>query len=153
MSDQHWLMKSEPSVYSIDDLERDGSTWWEGVRNYEARNNMQEMEEGDRVLFYHSATTPPGVVGVARVSLEAFPDHYAFVPDHDYHDEKSDPDDPTWWMVMVEFVEKFDEPVALSEIKEREDLQDMVLVNRMRLSVQPVEEEEFEIVRAMGEGG
>lgn len=150
MAKRHWLMKSEPSVYSIDDLERDGSTWWEGVRNYEARNNMQEMEEGDPVLFYHSAITPPGVAGVARVSREAFPDHYAFVEGHDYHDERSDPDDPTWWMVEVEFVEKFDDPVELSEIKDRDELSEMVLVNRMRLSVQPAEKEEFELVRRMG---
>lgn len=146
MAKQYWLMKSEPDVYSIEDLEEDGETCWEGVRNYEARNNMQEMEEGDGVLFYHSATRPPGVAGVARVSREAYPDHYAFDPDHDYHDPKSDPDDPTWYMVDVEFVEKFDEPVTLARIKEEGDLQDMVLVNRSRLSVQPVEEAEFERV-------
>lgn len=153
MAKSYWLMKSEPGVYSIDDLEEDGETCWEGVRNYEARNNMQEMEEGDTVLFYHSATRPPGVAGIARVSREAYPDHYAFDPDHDYFDEKSDPDDPTWYMVDVEFVEKFDEPVTLSRIKEDDGLQDMVLVNRSRLSVQPVEKEEFERVRALAEAG
>ena len=152
MAKSYWLMKSEPDVYSIDDLEEDGETCWEGVRNYEARNNMQEMEEGDMVLFYHSATRPPGVAGIARVSREAYPDHYAFDPDHDYYDEKSDPDDPTWYMVDVEFVEKLDEPVPLSRIKEEDELQDMVLVNRSRLSVQPVEKEEFERVRALAEG-
>lgn len=150
MAKQYWLMKSEEDVYSIDDLERDGSTCWEGVRNYEARNNMQAMSEGDLVLFYHSATRPPGVAGVARVSKEAYPDHFAFEEGHDYHDPKSDPEEPTWYMVDVEFVEKFDEPVPLARIKERKDLSDMVLVNRSRLSVQPVKQDEFEAVRRMG---
>lgn len=150
MAQSYWLMKSEPDVYSIEDLERDGSTPWEGVRNYEARNNMQEMETGDLVLFYHSATRPPGVAGVAEVVKEAYPDHYAFDPDHRYHDEKSDPDDPTWYMVDVGFVEKFDELVLLDEIRERKSLADMVLVNRSRLSVQPVRKAEFEMVRRMG---
>lgn len=150
MATSYWLMKSEPDVYSIDDLERDGTTPWEGVRNYEARNNMQEMEKGDLVLFYHSATRPPGVAGVAEVVKEAYPDYYAFLSDHPYHDEKSDPDDPTWYMVEVGFVEKFDAPVLLDEIKERKTLADMVLVNRSRLSVQPVRKQEFEMVRRMG---
>ena len=153
MATSYWLMKSEPDVYSIDDLEKDGETCWEGVRNYEARNNMQEMEEGDLVLFYHSATRPPGVAGIARVAKEAYPDHYAFVEGHDYFDEKSDPDDPTWYMVDVEFVARFDEPVTLSKIKEQDDLQDMVLVNRSRLSVQPVEKKEFERIRRMAQEG
>jgi len=152
MAKRFWLMKSEPSVYSIDDLERDGVTCWEGVRNYEARNNMREMEVGDEILFYHSATRPPGVAGLARVAKEAYPDHYAFVEGHDYYDEKSDPDDPRWWMVDVAFVEKFSGLVELSEIKEREELREMVLVNRMRLSVQPVREREFDVIRTMGRG-
>ncbi len=147
---RYWLMKSEPGVYSIDDLERDGTTCWEGVRNYEARNNMQEMQEGDRVLFYHSATRPPGVAGVARVEREAYPDHYAFDADHEYYDEKSDRDDPTWYMVDVEFEERFDQPVPLSEIKDNPELAEMVLVKRSRLSVQPVDEEEFRAVLEMG---
>lgn len=150
MARSYWLMKSEPDVYSIEDLKRDGSTSWEGVRNYEARNNMQEMKEGDLVLFYHSATRPPGVAGVAEVVKEAYPDHHAFDPDDPYHDEKSDPDDPTWYMVDVGFVEKFDELVLLDEIRERKSLDEMVLVNRSRLSVQPVRKAEFEMVRRMG---
>jgi len=153
MATSYWLMKSEPDVYSIDDLEKDGQTCWEGVRNYEARNNMQEMEEGDLVLFYHSATRPPGVAGIARVAREAYPDHFAFVEGHDYFDEKSDPDDPTWYMVDVAFVARFDEPVTLSKIKEQDDLQDMILVNRSRLSVQPVEKTEFERIRRMAREG
>ena len=82
MAKHYWLMKSEPYVYSIDDLEKDGSTCWEGVRNYKARNNMREMKVGDEVLYYHSNAKPPGVVGIARVCKEAYVDHYSLDPDH-----------------------------------------------------------------------
>lgn len=147
---RYWLMKSEEDVYSIDDLERDGSTCWEGVRNYEARNNMQEMSEGDLVLYYHSNAKPSGVVGIARVCREAYPDHFAFDPDSDYYHEKSDPDDPTWYMVDIEFVEKLPERVPLSEVKKEKALEDMELVRRMRLSVQSVKKDEFERIKKMG---
>ena len=149
MAERYWLMKSEPDVYSIDDLRDDGSTMWDGVRNYAARNNMQEMEEGDLVLYYHSRQRPPAVVGIARVVREAYPDPTQFDPDSSYYDEGSDEDDPRWWLVDVEFVEKFDEPVSLKEIKDEPSLSDMVLVNNSRLSVQPVKAEEFEKVTAM----
>jgi predicted RNA-binding protein with PUA-like domain len=151
---RYWLMKSEEDVYSIEDLEKDGTTCWEGVRNYEARNLMRDgMKEGDRVLFYHSNATPPGVAGIARISREAYPDHFAFDPKSNYFDAKSDPDEPRWLMVDVEFVEKFPEKVSLSRLREEEGLQEMALFTRKRLSVQPVEEEEFERVVAMGRGG
>ena len=151
MAKRYWLMKSEEDVYSIRDLEEDGTTFWEGVRNYEARNIMRDdMKPGDEVLFYHSNGNPPGVAGLARVVKEGYPDHFAFVQDSDYYDPKSNPQDPRWYMVDVEFVEAFDEIVSLGEIKEREDLADMVLVNRARLSVQPVTPEEFRTVRKMG---
>lgn len=150
MAKQYWLMKSEPDVYSIDDLEEDGSTCWEGVRNYKARNNMQAMKKGDEVLYYHSNQSPPGVVGIARVCKEAYPDHYAFVKGHSYYDEKSDPDDPRWYMVDVEFVKKFPEMVSLHDVKDTEALADMELVRYMRLSVQSVKKEEFERVKKMG---
>ena len=146
----YWLMKSEEDVYSIDDLEADGSTCWEGVRNYEARNNMQEMKEGDMVLYYHSNAKPSGVVGVARVCKEAYPDHYAFDPDHGYFDEKSDPDDPRWYMVDIEFVEKLPRKVPLKEVKAEKALEEMELVRRMRLSVQSVKKDEFERIKNMG---
>ncbi|MFW6079112.1 MAG: EVE domain-containing protein [Gemmatimonadota bacterium] len=146
-------MKSEPYVYSIEDLERDGRTHWDGVRNYEARNHMRdEMTVGDLVLFYHSNARPSGVVGIARVVREGYPDHTAQDPESRYHDPKASPDDPRWFMVDVEFVERFDEPVTLKRIKAVPELGEMVLVNRSRLSVQPVEPEEFDRVVAMGRG-
>lgn len=147
---RYWLMKSEPDVYSIDDLERDGSTCWEGVRNYKARNNMQAMSEGDEVLYYHSNARPPGVVGIARVCEEAYPDHFAFEKKHTYYDAKSDPDDPRWFMVDIEFVAKFPDMVSLDDVKSEEALSDMELVRYMRLSVQEVKKAEFDRVKKMG---
>lgn len=149
MAKRYWLMKSEPDVYSIDDLERDGSTCWEGVRNYKARNNMQEMKIGDEVLYYHSNQNPPGIVGVARVRKEAYPDHFAFDKKHKYFDAKSDPDDPRWFMVDIEFVAKADEVLGLPEIKDDAKLADMELVRYGRLSVQSVKKAEFELVKKL----
>ena len=150
MANQYWLMKSEPYVYSIDDLEKDGSTCWEGVRNYMARNNMRAMSVGDEVLYYHSNDKPPGVVGLARVCKEAYPDHYAFDKNEKYFDAKSDPDNPRWWMVDVEFVSKInnvEEPLGLSEIKADAKLADMELIRYGRLSVQSVKKSEFDYVK------
>jgi predicted RNA-binding protein with PUA-like domain len=142
-------MKSEPYVYSIDDLEKDGSTCWEGVRNYRARNNMREMKVGDEVLYYHSNDKPPGVVGLAKVCKEAYPDHYAFDKSEKYFDAKSDPDNPRWWMVDVEFVAKFDEQVGLPELKADRVLAQMELIRYGRLSVQSVTNKEFAHVKKM----
>ncbi len=153
MATQYWLMKSEEDVYSIRDLERDGVTCWEGVRNYEARNLMREkMRVGDNVLFYHSNAKPPGVAGIARIVKRAYPDHFAFDKKSSYHDPKSDPDNPRWFMVDVEFVEAFPRVVSLDEIKARADLADMALLRKLRLSVQPVTKEEFGIIKKMGRG-
>ena len=152
MAKQYWLMKSEPYVYSIEDLERDGSTYWEGVRNYQARNNMQAMKVGDEVLYYHSNAKPPGVVGIARVCKEAYPDHYAFDKKHKYFDAKSDPDNPRWYMVDVEFVSKIDDvevPLSLHDIKADPKLADMELVRYGRLSVQSVKRVEFDRVKKL----
>ena len=151
---QYWLMKSEPDVYSIDDLEGDGRTHWDGVRNYQARNIMRdEMKEGDRVLYYHSNANPPGVVGVAEVVKEGYPDHTAQDPDSNYYDEKATEEDPRWFMVDIAFVRKLPRMVSLKEIKAEDSLEDMVLVNRSRLSVQPVEKSEFEHILDMAEAG
>jgi predicted RNA-binding protein with PUA-like domain len=146
---QHWLIKSEPDVYSIDDLKRDKRTAWNGVRNYQARNHMRAMKKGDLILFYHSQATPPAVAGIAKVAKEAYPDPTQFEAKSEYHDPGSPKDDPRWWLVDVSFVERFADPVPLPAIKAEKRLADMVLVNNSRLSVQPVTDQEFERVRAM----
>jgi predicted RNA-binding protein with PUA-like domain len=150
MPKQYWLMKSEPDVYSIDDLERDGSTYWDGVRNYKARNNMRAMNVGDEVLYYHSNAKPPGVVGVARVCREPYPDPTQFEPRSKYFDEKSDPEDPRWSLVDVEFVARFPDMVSLDDIKGEAELADMELIRYGRLSVQSVTRAQFQRVKKMG---
>lgn len=150
MATSHWLMKSEPHVYSIDDLKKDKTTYWEGVRNYQARNHMMAMKKGDLVLYYHSQQTPPGVVGVARVVKEAYPDFTQFDEEHHYYDAKSSEEKPRWYMVDVRFVKKLKTEVGLPEIKVRKGLADMVLVNNSRLSVQPVRKREFDTILKMG---
>jgi predicted RNA-binding protein with PUA-like domain len=146
---QNWLMKSEPGDYSIDDLEIDGREHWDGVRNYQARNLMRDrMEVGDRVLFYHSNAKPPGVVGIAEVASEAYPDHTQFDPDDIHFDPKSDPDNPRWIMVDVQFVEKLPRMVGLPELRGYRELEEMVLLNRSRLSVQPITEDQFDFIVA-----
>lgn len=148
---RYWLMKSEPGSYSIDDLERDGTTSWEGVRNYQARNFMRDdMRPGDGVLFYHSNASPPGVAGVARVSRAAYPDPTARDPRSRYFDPAATEADPRWFMVDIEFVARFREPVALGALREEPGLEAMVVTTRSRLSVQPVTEAEFRIVEEMG---
>jgi predicted RNA-binding protein with PUA-like domain len=143
-------MKSEPYVYGIDDLERDGTTFWDGVRNYSARNLMRDqMKIGDRVLYYHSNADPPGVVGIAEVVKESYPDHTQFDEKSKYHDPKATEEKPRWFMVDIKFVEKLPRAVTLPEIKETEALSDMVLVNRSRLSVQPVKKSEYDLILKM----
>ncbi len=143
---KHWLVKSEPGTYSIDDLAREHRTAWEGIRNYQARNNLRDMKAGDLVLFYHSSANPAGVAGVASVARQAYPDEAAFTKGHDYFDSKSDPANPTWFLVDLSFVERFPAVVALEQLKQTPGLQDMVLLKSGRLSVQPVTAAEFELV-------
>ncbi len=152
MPTSYWLMKSEPHVYSIDDLKKDKTTYWEGVRNYQARNHMMAMKKGDEILYYHSQQTPPGVVGVARVIKEAYPDFTQFDKKDKYYDAKSSEEKPRWWMVDVRFVKKLKSEVSLHDIKADKSLADMVLVNNSRLSVQPVRKKEFERVLKMAGG-
>lgn len=149
---RYWLMKSEPDVYSIDALKRDRKTWWEGVRNYQARNfMMNEMKAGDEVLFYHSNAEPPGVAGIARVSRAAEPDREQFDKKSEYHDPKATKDKPIWFCVEVEFQGKFKTLVSLDDLRTEKKLKDMLVLKRgQRLSVQPVTKEEFEVVRKMG---
>jgi predicted RNA-binding protein with PUA-like domain len=152
MAERYWLMKSEPDVFSIDDLQRQRVDYWDGVRNYQARNLMRDqMKVGDLVLFYHSNAKPPGVAGVARVAREAYPDHTAQDPASKYYDASSSPDDPRWVMVDIEFVEKFPALVPLATLQETPGLEDMMVTKRgMRLSVQPVKLDEWEIVTRLG---
>lgn len=152
MAQRFWLMKSEPEVYSIDALERDGVTSWEGVRNYQARNFLRDdMRIGDLVLFYHSNASPPGVAGVAKIARAGYPDPHAWDPKSRYHDPRSSASDPVWMTVDVAFVERFAAVVALDELKAAPELDGMLVTRRgQRLSVQPVEPEHFRFVRQLG---
>jgi predicted RNA-binding protein with PUA-like domain len=148
MSKKYWLIKSEPTAYSIDDLKRDRTTLWEGVRNYQARNfMMKEMKAGDEALFYHSSAEPPGVVGVAEVDGAAEPDPTQFDSEDSHYDPKATPAAPIWYCVRVKFKEKFARQVTLSELRERKELLNMVLLQKgSRLSIQPVTEKEFKLI-------
>jgi predicted RNA-binding protein with PUA-like domain len=147
MKMRYWLMKSEPETFSIDHLAAKGREHWDGVRNYQARNNMREMREGDLAFFYHSSADPTGVAGISRVAREAYPDHTAWDPTSKYFDARSPESKPLWFMVDVEFVEKFPRVVTLAELKATPDLESMAVTQRgSRLSVQPVTEAEWEIV-------
>ena len=151
---KYWLMKSEPSSFSIDDLKAQKSTLWDGVRNYQARNfMMNEMKAGDQVLFYHSNADPAAAVGVAQVSGPAEPDLTALDPNSKYFDPKSTPGNPIWYCVRIKFKKKFRRPISLEEMKTVKGLEKMDLLRRgNRLSVQPVSEKEFEIVSTLGDG-
>ena len=152
MARKHWLIKSDPETYGIDELERDGVTEWDGVRNYKARNYMRdEMSPGDRILFYHSNADPTGVYGVAEVASEAHPERAQFDRRSRYHDPDSDRDAPTWWCVDVRHVETFPAPVSREQLREIQGLADLLVLKRgMRLSITPVTRKEFEIVRRAG---
>jgi predicted RNA-binding protein with PUA-like domain len=151
MAKGYWLMKSEEDVYSIRNLEKDGATSWEGIRNYEARNYIRDqMRVGDEVLFYHSNAKPPGVAGLARIESGPYPDPFAFQEESKYYDPKSVRENPRWFMVDVAFVEAFNEVVALDRIRSRPELRDMTLLKRGRLSIQPVTREEFQVIKRMG---
>jgi predicted RNA-binding protein with PUA-like domain len=144
---RYWLMKTEPDVFSIEDLERVGTEPWDGIRNYMARNYMRDdMKVGDKVLFYHSNAKPPGVAGLARIASRAYPDPTQFDPKSKYHDPTSDPDDPRWLLVDVEFVEKLPRFVGLDELRTRPELEGMVLLNKSRLSVQPVDKSHYDLI-------
>lgn len=145
MAKRYWLMKSEPEVYSISDLEKDGTSGWEGVRNYQARNSMRDdMKDGDLVLYYHSNAKPPGVAGVAKVSGPPVPDPSQFDKKSEYYDATSDKAEPRWLMARIAFVEKFAQVVPLDVLKADNALTGMpVLQKGQRLSVQPVSPEHF----------
>ena len=149
----YWLVKSEPDAYSIDDLARDGTEPWSGVRNYTARNFMRDaMAIGDLVLFHHSNAKPPGVVGVAKVASASYPDPTQFDPGSPYYDPKATPEAPRWMLVDMQFVEKLPRMVTLAQAKADPMLDGMVLTGRARLSVQPVERHHFAHILALGGG-
>lgn len=145
MTKRYWLMKSEPLVYSISDLEKDGTSGWEGVRNFQARNTMRDdMKDGDLVLYYHSNAKPPGVAGVAKVHGPPVPDPSQFDKKSEYYDATSPKDTPRWLMARITFVERFKEIVPLEVLKADKALTGMpVLQKGQRLSVQPVSAEHF----------
>lgn len=148
-----WLVKSEPTCYSIDDLKRDKRTSWTGVRNYQARNFMRDgMKIGDLVLFHNSGSEPPGIAGVARVCSAPHADATAMDPKDDHYDPKSNEDDPIWMCVDIEFVRKFDDVISMAELKANKTLASMLVLQRgQRLSVMPVEEAHFRIIEQMAE--
>ncbi len=148
---QAWLVKTEPDVYSIDDLARDGRTMWDGVRNYQARNLMRDdMRVGDPVLIYHSNTDPMAIVGLGEVASEAYPDPTAFDKKDKHFDPKSKADAPTWMLVDIAHVETFSVPLERDLLKQQKALEGMMLLAKgSRLSVQPVTPAELRAVRAL----
>lgn len=147
----YWLMKSEPDVFGIEHLEKrpKKTEHWDGVRNYQARNFMRDgMKKGDQVFFYHSNCKEPGIVGIAEVVREAYPDHTAFDPESKYYDPKSDPDNPRWFMVDIRFVRRLKRTITLQELKDQAGaLSDFPLLQKgSRLSVMPVSKEAWEYI-------
>lgn len=152
--DRHfWLIKSEPEVYSIEDLEKDGRTSWEGVRNYQARNMLRDqMKKGDLAFFYHSNANPAGIAGIARVVKEGYPDPSAFDPRSEYYDPKSSPEKPAWFMVDVAFERKFERLIPLEGLRSIKGLEGMALLQKgQRLSVQPVSKKEWEVIAQLAD--
>ncbi len=148
----YWLMKSEPNVFSIQDLKRDKVSLWEGVRNYLARNHMKAMKTGDRVLFYHSSAEPPGVAGLATVHQEVVADPTQFDIKSEYFDPKSSPQAPRWFCVRLAFEKEFKSLIPLDKLRKEPTLKKMVLLQPgTRLSVTPVSELEFEHICKLGE--
>ena len=150
---KHWLMKSEPDAFSIDDLARVGTEPWSGVRNYQARNFMRQMTPGDKVFFYHSSTAVPAIVGLAEVASLPYPDPTQFKKRSPYFDPKSTPEEPRWQLVDVRFVRKFAQPVTLEAMKKVDALEGFALLQRgNRLSVLPVTAPQFKTILTLEKG-
>ena len=146
---RYWLFKSEPSSFSLDDLKNrpDATEHWDGVRNFQARNYLRdEVKVGDRVLFYHSNIAEPAVVGIAEVVRAGYPDFTALDPEGNHFDRRATPEKPIWYMVDIRFVRELPRPVTLSELKGIPALSEMPLLNRSRLSVQPVTEAAWSLI-------
>ena len=148
MNSKKWLMKTEPDVYSIDDLKEQMITPWEGIRNYQARNfMMKDMTIGDEVFIYHSNAKPPGIVGLGTVSSKPYPDYFAWDDTSKYFDPKSPESNPRWYMVDIKFKSKFNSMISLDQLKNDTNLIDMMVVKRgSRLSIQPVDSSDFEYI-------
>lgn len=149
---KYWLMKTEPLTYSIDNLEQEGITHWEGVRNYQARNFMKnEMSIDDQVLIYHSNTKPPGITGLARICSTPYPDFFALDEKSKYFDPKASIEKPIWWMLDVAFLKKFKNYITLEQLKSDMQFETMWVVKKgMRLSIQPVEKQHFDALVSLG---
>jgi len=152
-SPRYWLMKSEPTAFSFDDLvkSKDSTNHWDGVRNYQARNFMREMRAGDKVLFYHSNCDPPAVVGLAKVVRAAYPDHTQFDPKNIHYDPQAMREKPIWDMVDLRAIKPLRKPVPLDALRKTKGLEKMPLLRRAtRLSVMPVTPKEWEIIVKLG---
>jgi predicted RNA-binding protein with PUA-like domain len=148
---QHWLMKSEPGNYSIDDLKFDRVTWWDGVRNYQVRNMMRDdFRKGDLAFFYHSECKEPGIVGTMTIVSGAYADPTAFAPKEKYFDAKSDPENPRWLMVDVRYKRKLKRPIPLKELRHYDELAEMPLLRRgNRLSITPVTLDQWAFIMSL----
>ncbi len=147
---RYWLMKSEPEVYGLDHLRAERRDHWDGVRNYQARNMMRDqMKKGDLAFFYHSNCKEPGVVGIMKIVREGYPDHTAFDPESKYYDPKSDPENPRWYMVDVQYVRRLKRPIGLRELRAyaNAELRDLPLLRRgNRLSIMPVTPDQWTFI-------
>ena len=142
---KYWLMKSEPESYGIDHLKADKKTAWTGVRNFQARNYMQQMQLGDEILFYHSSCAVPGVYGIAKVASAPYPDPSQFEKGGHYYEPRATKEKPVWYLVDIAFVKKLKEPITLPQIRQNPKLSKMMILQPgSRLSVTPVAEEHYE---------
>jgi predicted RNA-binding protein with PUA-like domain len=148
----YWLIKSEPDVFSIQDLKRVKREPWNGVRNYQARNFMwKQMQIGDLALFYHSNAKPPGVVGIAKVTSEAYPDSTQFDPISEYFDEKATHEKPRWWLVDFSFEKEFKKMITLDQLRQEPKISTMILLQKgTRLSITPLEKNHFDFIKKLG---
>lgn len=144
----YWLLKSEPDAYGIDDLKRDRREPWDGIRNYQARNMMRDdMRVGDKAFFYHSNCKEPGIVGIMKIASKPYPDHTQFDPESRYYDPKSDPAEPRWILVDVQYVKKLKRTITLAELKAEPKLDGMILTRKgNRLSIMPVSDDHWDFI-------
>jgi predicted RNA-binding protein with PUA-like domain len=147
----YWLMKSEPDVFSIQDLKKNKTTLWEGVRNYQARNYMVGMQVGEQIFFYHSSCETPGIYGSARVSKTSVADPTQFDKKSEYYEAKATPEKPIWFCVEIQFENEWAQPISLEQIKKDKNLSEMLVVKKgQRLSIQPVSKKDFSYLVKLG---